>query len=854
MKTKKLTSLIGLIIVIAMTMSLAFTAVYAEEATEPTTPTNKVEPIAVLSESANDGYTSQTGDAPSYAYKETSAADETVTNTFIRITHGFTRATWSSFALQTDVVDAAGLYKLSFDARIPDNYDSDNFSVTMWGGSATVAASVIAGNKEALLSAMRGEADQWGFKHIETTLNVPSSQTNIKFMLNVSKDAYIDIDNISLTKQVSDTTFGTENLEGTRNHNFEGFGFDGTLLKSGWANHPFTAGGDADTVTLMPNPDGGYMLKMYNSANGFASFAKDSVSSYTAGTYTAKVTVEAGSAFVSNNIGFNINKDGGTLASNVQFDRSNIATDGTDSVLTAEFTVEDYSGWTHFNMWCNNANSANENNYLLIKKIEILNSTGDNIDTLGSLPDMRILNSGAWSAGWYLPADSANNIAIVEDGAEGNHAAKLTQKNDENQAISFSYALDQSKYEAGKRYQVSFNAKAGSTFNTLNLGVGLRNQSNALVVDRIMPFNKITTSGWTKISAILDIPTGVVLNGNLDIWLFGKSGADENSYVLIDNIELVTVSDPVWSADLLADKADGSMEKIEEGAIPALKEIPAYTGYYAHKMIQLGNFESFAENFRFGAANESTQYWGANTQYDAPATIVKDGENQLMKIKYDDNPTHNFASSFVMIDQEMWSADNVYVLKFSYKLSAAPTHAKVAFISETNRDILCLDLDGIHAAGTYYTSGENTDVFAYTVAASQLGEGWYDVTVPFTCNFKFQSLANSLRFLLMTNGNAAYEMYIDNVDLTLYEEECTNHEDANGDYKCDKCGAEMKRPEPTECDKHVDENKDGKCDVCGKDMPANNNTLKIVLIVVGCVVGAGAIAAVVIILLKRRKK
>lgn len=868
MKTRKLTTLIGLILVMAMVFSVAFSVVaFAEESTEdePTLPVvNKLEALAVLGPSANNGYTSQTGDAPAYAYKETSAEDETNTNVFLRLTRGLTSATWSSFALITDVVTEAGIYKLGFDVRIPDDYVSNNFSVVMHGGT-TMSANIIGNSKETFISAMTGEADEWGFRHIETSLNVPSSESHLKFMLNVSENAYIDVDNITLIKQVSDTTLGEENLEGTRNHSFEGFDFvakSSVLQASPNWNNSFIAGGDANTATLITTPGEGSVLKLYNSNNGFASFVKDSYNAYTAGDYTVKVTVEAGSAFSSNNIGFRINKSGGKLVNDMQFEnRSEILTDGTETVLTATFTLDDgYSDWTHFNMWCNNNNSANENNYLLIKKIEICKNDGVNLDTKGWLPSIgtSILTSGSWSSGWYLPAGSSNNIAVVEDGEAGNHVVKLTQKDASvpNNFISFTYALDASKYEAGHRYAVKLDVKAGSNFATNNLGVGFaRTGGGTRVAEEIMPYEQITSAEWTTIYAILDIPEGAQMNGNMDIWLSGYTGsgtADENSYLLIDNLKIVTVSDPVWGDDLLTDKYDGTMEGMEEGTVPQLKEVPDYSDYYAHKMIQKGDFESFTEDFRFGTATQATQYWGS-INVDAPGTIIKDGDNNLLKLKYDDNSTHTFASAFVMIDQDKLVDGNVYVLKFSYKLVGNPTHAKVSFISETNKDILCLDIDGMKTAGTYTTSGENVDVFACTITESELSEGWFDAVVPFTTNFKFQSLAASLRFLLYTGSNSALEMYVDNVDLTLYEEECTNHEDADGNYVCDKCGERLPIPTPTECDKHVDENGDGKCDVCGKDLPAKNNTLTIVLIVVGCVLVVGAAAAVTVVMLKRRK-
>ncbi|MBQ7398392.1 MAG: hypothetical protein IJW09_06195, partial [Clostridia bacterium] len=47
------------------------------------------------------------------------------------------------------------------------------------------------------------------------------------------------------------------------------------------------------------------------------------------------------------------------------------------------------------------------------------------------------------------------------------------------------------------------------------------------------------------------------------------------------------------------------------------------------------------------------------------------------------------------------------------------------------------------------------------------------------------------------------------------EPPCTTHEDANTDYKCDKCGAELEKPA---CTQHEDADTDYKCDKCGAEL------------------------------------
>ncbi len=51
-----------------------------------------------------------------------------------------------------------------------------------------------------------------------------------------------------------------------------------------------------------------------------------------------------------------------------------------------------------------------------------------------------------------------------------------------------------------------------------------------------------------------------------------------------------------------------------------------------------------------------------------------------------------------------------------------------------------------------------------------------------------------------------------------FHKECTEHVDADSNYVCDNCGAELEKP-PVICDEHTDKDNDAKCDVCGEDIP-----------------------------------
>ena len=77
--------------------------------------------------------------------------------------------------------------------------------------------------------------------------------------------------------------------------------------------------------------------------------------------------------------------------------------------------------------------------------------------------------------------------------------------------------------------------------------------------------------------------------------------------------------------------------------------------------------------------------------------------------------------------------------------------------------------------------------------------------------------------LLMTTLASCGLFKRDVVDTPVDNPECTEHVDANKDYICDNCGAELEKPDtpkPPVCTEHKDEDGDEKCDVCGADVPA----------------------------------
>ncbi len=64
------------------------------------------------------------------------------------------------------------------------------------------------------------------------------------------------------------------------------------------------------------------------------------------------------------------------------------------------------------------------------------------------------------------------------------------------------------------------------------------------------------------------------------------------------------------------------------------------------------------------------------------------------------------------------------------------------------------------------------------------------------------------------NGDGTHDGVCDNCKVTVVDGE--EHTDDNGDYKCDKCGANV-------CPGHIDVDGDGKCDNCGADTDAHKH-------------------------------
>lgn len=808
MKHGKLTKVFCIVLALVLATSICGVVAFAEE-------TNTV--LWTVLKTNGENFFTQTGDAPAHVYKETKGDAE---NKFIRITAGDSGKQWGSFGINTDALSTAGTYRIEFDARIPETYSSNNFFIAAYMPNVS---KTLAGGKDAMQAIMTGEADEWGFKHVAAELTIESDgATVLKFGLNCLNGNYIDIDNVAVYKRISDVTLGTENLAGA-NCDFEEFVEKGgsKTLAANWDNYPYRAAADANTASLVYLTETSAGVRLNSDTVHFASFIKDSVNNYAAGEYTARVTIVADEGFTTNNIGFSINKNEGKVAENIPL-TGTITPDGhTESVLTGTYTLtEAYAAWTHFNMWCNILTAGKG---IIVTKIEILNSDNVNIDTLGDLSKISIpatetltgLVGGSWSHGYYVSAADAATTTIVKDGDDV--VLKLAPKGEGEKFTAVTKSVDVTKLEAGKTYALKLAVKGGSAFSTNNFGFGLWTKDNGRIESSI-GFAAITTDESTAIGFIT-IPSNVELTGNLDIWLSNNRVNDDNNYLLVDDIEIVSVSDAVFGNDLIKGEADesiGSMEQIKYEQQPAKKETPSVDGLYKTLLFKQGDFETYEEGFAFGEANANTAYWGS-VNLDAPAKIVSVDGSKVAKLAWDGNDNHRYSSMYILTDpDEMQTEGAVFELTYSYKLVGTTGLANVAFIGATNSSDFCMDLDAVSAAGTYYTSGVNLDVYAYTVTASAT-DGWYDVKLVFKPNMGLLMRANSVRFLLDTAKNNDIEMYVDNVNLALYEEECTHHVDANADGKCDKCGTTL------ECVNHVDNDNDGKCDVCGKQLPCTEH-------------------------------
>lgn len=796
-----------LCIVLALTIVLgccAFTA-FAEEST--------LELWSVLTADGADFFT-QTGDAAAQVYKETKGEQS---NKFIRITAGNSGKQWGSFGLKTDVLGEAGLYRIEFDARIPDDYNSANFFIGVY---LPTKNNTLAGSKDAL-TALMGKTNEWGFRHIVAELQVDSAGASVlKFGLDCRNGNYIDIDNIAVYKRTSDVSYGEENLAGA-NCDFEEFVEKGgsQTLTTEWINS-FLATVDAGTASLVYLTDTSAGLRLNRETTGFASFVKDSVNNYAAGKYTARVTLVADSGFTTDNIGFRINSSAGTLANDIRL-TGDITADGkTESVLTGEYTVEAYAAWTHFNMWCNIKTAGKG---LTITKIEILDAAGENIDKLGDLSKIAIpatetltgLVSASWAHGYYVPASDFATTTIVKDGDDV--VLKMAPSGNGNAFTSITKSIDTTKIVPGKTYAIKLSVKGGSKFTTDNFGFGLWTNNMGRIESAISYAGISATE--SVVIGLITVPANATLNGNMDIWLSNNSVSDADNYLLVDDIQIVTVSDAVFGSDLIKGEAEtsiGAMEHIEYVQQPTLRETPSVDGLYKTLLFKQGDFETYDEGFTFGQANESTAYWGS-VNLDAPGKVVKDGANKVAKISWDNNAKHRYSSMYILTDpDEMATEGAVFELSFRYKLTGNSALANVAFIGATNSSDFCIDLDAVKGAGTYYTSGVNMDIYPYYVTESDV-EGWFNVRLVFKANIGLKMRSNSVRFLLDTAQEEDNALYIDDVNLALYEAECTHHTDENSDGKCDKCN------ETLECTNHVDANNDGKCDKCNKQLPCTEH-------------------------------
>ncbi|MDD3123870.1 MAG: Ig-like domain-containing protein, partial [Candidatus Izemoplasmatales bacterium] len=187
---------------------------------------------------------------------------------------------------------------------------------------------------------------------------------------------------------------------------------------------------------------------------------------------------------------------------------------------------------------------------------------------------------------------------------------------------------------------------------------------------------------------------------------------------------------------------------------------PTKTYYEGSNLLGNGDFEAFAVDTVFSEA-QLEGAWGS-VSLDGPATIKSVDSSKVMSIGKTDGKM--YSSAFVITPPELEVGDLVR-LSYDFKLDLVNNVGDYAaidtcFVGASNTSYYKINLANITDGAL--TSG--AELLQMPVVLTDLGNGWFNVTLDIQVTTQLLVKCNSIRFLF-TPIDSADALYIDNVKL-----------------------------------------------------------------------------------------
>lgn len=696
---------------------------------------------------------------------------------------------------------ASGNYRLSIDAKKGSTFT----------GSAFTASLRSTGENNQNATYELATATTTGYTTLTASFNVTKERTNAYFVIfhqnggPLDDNCYLLIDNLKLEKEtvesgVYETAFNTNGDFEDFTKTAEGYFWGSSAIVNNW----FVAAGELQNVSVVDD-NGNSVVKLQNKTsasgtNGAAAVVKILTKDiWQGGNYKISFKLKGGSAFTSNNIGFRIrNISNVKYVADTTLSAVQLSSIGSDSWTTVEFvfSINGASAETvepRLDIWYFNNSKPDENNYLLIDDITITKETvaasySENkitqVDgTFSSFEDCLgetfTVNESAKNFGLYPSDNPAERVEMQFKSSETGETEtfKVVKfSNPEENAKNCSFYITNLNLPDPMEgsYKISFEIAFSDDAYSSNIGTRFAGTGVTTEILKVGTSSDIARYeedadewGFFSVSGNIMIVRGQVID-KIQLWVSIQKG---EAYVKNLVIERDTENDKLYVDYITPD-----------------------SGLQFSNLYKGGDFETntageaYRDGYYLEASGATAQNGFGTITLDSTAQVVREGENSVVKLKYDGHKSTVYSSLFLNLSAADINLADIFSLQFDYKMNESVAGANASLLGTGNSSLYMVNL--VEAAKLYeestltdengakyaigYATGAAKMVYQYKVTASAVLDGYLHIDFFFRMDTNVLYNLQSLRFLLNNKQDASEsgpEMYLDNIVYGIWESE-----------------------------------------------------------------------------------
>ncbi|MCQ2802540.1 MAG: hypothetical protein MJ225_02580 [Bacilli bacterium] len=210
------------------------------------------------------------------------------------------------------------------------------------------------------------------------------------------------------------------------------------------------------------------------------------------------------------------------------------------------------------------------------------------------------------------------------------------------------------------------------------------------------------------------------------------------------------------------------------------EDLPDVNDYVLEETVFGGDFMDLEPGYRM--KEEQTQYaWGA-VQYDDGGVVIEEGDGHALQFKKPEGSTKSYSSSFVIYHPEKIVVDTIVTFAFDYKYTGGATTdgaVDVSWVGSANTSYHLIPLNNSKPEVTKEPAAKYR---TWPIKYTELENGYTHVETSLRIDTATTTSTNSIRFLMMYNGNAEQELRVTNVSLKRWNKKLGDLVTTSGSY------------------------------------------------------------------------